>query len=163
MRRRPVTTIEDGQDRHARCNRLSGRRTVPWHTRAFHRLPALTSAAPLRPAAGKVTGWIGMVLFAVYRLGAPAGAPDVELACVVAALTGAGYALAFQGFGLEAVRRAPPEPRRGDGRLRGVPGFLDGAGRAAGGWLALHAGLGSVYLAERQGRSAAALAVEMAR
>ena len=70
------------------------------------------------------------------------------LACVGAALTGAGYALAFQGFGVEAVRRAPPESR--GAAMGGYVVFQDlsmAASGPLGGWLALYAGVASVYLA----------------
>lgn len=93
------------------------------------------------------------------------GAPNVELACAGAALTGAGYALAFQGFGVEAVRRAPPESR--GAAMGGYVVFQDFSMALAGplgGWLAVHAGLGSVYLAGAAGAiGAVALAVGMAR
>jgi predicted MFS family arabinose efflux permease len=38
-------------------------------------------------------------------------APSAMLAALGAALTGLGYSLVFPGFGVEAVRRAPPESR----------------------------------------------------
>ena len=75
-------------------------------------------------------------------------APGVALACVGAALTGAGYALAFQGFGVEAVRRAPPQSR--GAAMGGYVVFQDismGLAGPLGGWLALHASVGAVYLA----------------
>jgi MFS family permease len=70
------------------------------------------------------------------------------VACIGAALTGAGYALAFQGFGVEAVHRAPPESR--GSAMGGYVAFQDLSMALAGplgGWLALHAGLASVYMA----------------
>jgi MFS family permease len=75
-------------------------------------------------------------------------APTELLACVGAALTGAGYALAFQAFGVEAVRLTPPESR--GSAMGGYVVFQDLSMALAGplgGWLALHAGLASVYLA----------------
>lgn len=75
-------------------------------------------------------------------------APTAAVACVGAALTGAGYALAFQGFGVEAVRRAPPQSR--GAAMGGYVVFQDfsmGLAGPLGGWLALHAGLDSVFLA----------------
>jgi MFS family permease len=80
------------------------------------------------------------------------------LACLGAALTGAGYALAFQGFGVEAVRRAPPESR--GAAMGGYVVFQDlsmAASGPLGGWLALHAGVDSVYLAGSMGAVAAVL------
>ena len=85
------------------------------------------------------------------------------LACLGAALTGAGYALAFQGFGVEAARRAPPESR--GAAMGGYVVFQDlsmAASGPLGGWLALHAGLDAIYLAGAFGALAAvALAVWM--
>lgn len=76
------------------------------------------------------------------------GAADAAVACVGAALTGFGYSLAFPAFGVEAVRRAPPQAR---GVAMGAyVAFLDISlaitGPAAGG-IAADAGVGSVYLA----------------
>jgi len=76
------------------------------------------------------------------------GAPGPALACLGTALTGAGYALAFQGLGVEAVRRAPPQSR--GSAMGGYVVFQDismGLAGPLGGWLALHAGLGSVFMA----------------
>jgi predicted MFS family arabinose efflux permease len=93
------------------------------------------------------------------------GAPVAAVAWLGAAFTGAGYALAFQGFGVEAVRRAPPESR--GAAMAGYVVFQDlsmGLAAPLGGWLALQAGLDSVYLAGAIGAAAAvALAVWMQR
>ena len=86
--------------------------------------------------------------------------PGVVLACVGAALTGGGYALAFQGFGVEAVRRAPPQSR--GAATGGYVVFQDlsmGLSGPLGGWLALDAGLGAVYVA---GAAASLAAVVLA-
>ncbi len=87
------------------------------------------------------------------------------LACVGAALTGAGYALAFQGFGVEAVRRTPPEGR--GAAMGGYVVFQDlsmAASGPLGGWLAIYAGVQAVYLAGAVGAAAAVgLAVWMQR
>lgn len=92
-------------------------------------------------------------------------APSETLACVGAALTGAGYALAFQGFGVEAVRRAPPESR--GAAMGGYVAFQDlsmGLAGPLGGLLALQAGVASVYLAGTIGALASmALAMAMQR
>ena len=75
------------------------------------------------------------------------GAGNPVIAYVGAALTGWGYSLAFPGFGVEAVRRAPPESR---GVAMGAyVAFLDislgisgpALGAVAGAW-----GIGSIYL-----------------
>jgi MFS family permease len=71
-----------------------------------------------------------------------------SIACLGAALTGAGYSLAFQGFGVEAVNRAPPQSR--GSAMGGYVVFQDLSMALAGpfgGWLALQAGLDAVYLA----------------
>jgi len=76
------------------------------------------------------------------------GADTAALAYLGAALTGFGYSLAFPGFGVEAVRRAPPQSR---GVAMGAyVAFLDIAlgitgpalGAVAGAW-----NMGAVYLA----------------
>jgi MFS family permease len=76
------------------------------------------------------------------------GAPSPVLAWLGAGLTGAGYALAFQGFGVESVRRAPPQSR--GAAMGGYVVFQDfsmGLAGPLGGWLAVHAGLSSVFMA----------------
>jgi MFS family permease len=92
-------------------------------------------------------------------------APNELLACVGAALTGAGYALAFQAFGVEAVRLTPPESR--GAAMGGYVVFQDVSMALAGplgGWLALHAGISTVYLAGTIGSlGAVALAAWMQR
>ncbi|GGY26731.1 arabinose transporter [Paludibacterium paludis] len=88
------------------------------------------------------------------------GADTAVVAYLGTALTGFGYSLAFPGFGVEAVRRAPPQNR---GVAMGAyVAFLDislgvtgpALGAAAGVW-----GVSSVYLA---GAIAAALSVPVA-
>lgn len=92
-------------------------------------------------------------------------APIPAVACLGAALTGAGYALAFQGFGVESVRRAPPQSR--GAAMGGYVVFQDfsmGLAGPLGGWLALQAGLGAIFLAGALGSlGAAVLAVWMIR
>jgi MFS family permease len=74
-------------------------------------------------------------------------APSSALAGVGAALTGLGYALVFPGFGVEAVRRAPPEVR---GLAMGAyTACLDlalGVVSPVLGLIANGAGLGAVFL-----------------
>ncbi|MFK3707640.1 putative MFS family arabinose efflux permease [Raoultella sp. BIGb0138] len=87
-------------------------------------------------------------------------ADTLSLALLGAALTGFGYSLAFPGFGVEAVRRAPPQTR--SLAMGAYVAFLDVslaitaplAGALAGKW-----GIGSVYLA---GAIAVSLSVIMA-
>ena len=75
------------------------------------------------------------------------GADSPAIAYVGAALTGWGYSLAFPGFGVEAVRRAPPESR---GVAMGAyVAFLDislGITGPALGALAVAWGIGAIYL-----------------
>src|SRR5438445_270211 len=75
-------------------------------------------------------------------------APWSTLAFVGAALTGFGYSLVYPGFGVEAVRRAPPESR---GLAMGAyTAFLDvtlGFASPALGLIASVVGLGAVFLA----------------
>ncbi|MCT9810480.1 arabinose transporter [Acidovorax sp. Be4] len=76
------------------------------------------------------------------------GADSAPLAYLGAALTGFGYSLAFPGFGVEAVRRAPPQSR--GAAMGAYVAFLDislaitgpAAGAMAGAW-----GVDAVYLA----------------
>lgn len=88
------------------------------------------------------------------------GADTVSLAYLGAALTGFGYSLAFPGFGVEAVRRAPPQTR--SLAMGAYVAFLDIAlgitSPLAGAWAGAH-GVGSVYLA---GAIAVALALLVA-
>jgi MFS family permease len=74
-------------------------------------------------------------------------APSATIAFVGATITGAGYSLVYPGFGLEAVRRAPPEAK---GLAMGAfTAFLDlalGVATPALGLVADHAGLSSVFL-----------------
>jgi predicted MFS family arabinose efflux permease len=71
---------------------------------------------------------------------------SLALALTGAALTGFGYSLVYPGLGVEAVRAAPAENR---GLAMGAyTAFLDvalGFGTPALGFLADHAGLGSVF------------------
>lgn len=75
------------------------------------------------------------------------GADSAPLAYLGAALTGFGYSLAFPGFGVEAVRRAPPQSR--GAAMGAYVAFLDislgitgpAAGAIAGAW-----GVDAVYL-----------------
>lgn len=76
------------------------------------------------------------------------GAPGVLLACIGAGITGGGYAIGFQGFGVEAVRRAPAQSR--GAAMGAYVAFQDiamGLGVPLGGVLAQVAGIGSVYVA----------------
>lgn len=74
--------------------------------------------------------------------------PSEIWAAVGAVLTGIGYSLVYPGFGVEAVRRAPPQSR---GLAMGAyTAFLDvalGLGSPALGLIAGSAGLGAVFLA----------------
>jgi MFS family permease len=74
-------------------------------------------------------------------------APTSALVFVGAAVTGLGYSLVYPGFGVEAVRRAPPEAR---GLAVGAyTAFLDlalGIANPGLGLIASRAGLGSVFL-----------------
>lgn len=75
------------------------------------------------------------------------GADSAPLAYLGAALTGFGYSLAFPGFGVEAVRRAPPQSR--GAAMGAYVAFMDislgitgpAAGAIAGAW-----GVEAVYL-----------------
>jgi MFS family permease len=76
------------------------------------------------------------------------GAPGAVIACIGATLTGGGYGLAFQSFGVEAVRRAPVQNR--GGAMGAYVAFQDismGLAAPLGGILAQATGLASVYLA----------------
>ena len=88
------------------------------------------------------------------------GAGSPLMAYLGAALTGFGYSLAFPGFGVEAIKRAPPQTR---GLAMGAyVAFLDialGISSPLAGALAGAAGVGSVYLA---GAVAVAMSVVVA-
>jgi MFS family permease len=76
------------------------------------------------------------------------GAPGAVLACIGATLTGGGYGLGFQSFGVEAVRRAPAQNR--GSAMGAYVAFQDismGLSAPLGGLLAQATGLASVYLA----------------
>jgi MFS family permease len=110
---------------------------------------------------------VALVSVLVLALGQLAiwAAPGALLAWAGAALTGAGYALAFQGFGVEAIRRAPPQSR--GAAMGGYVVFQDfsmGLAGPLGGLLALHAGVEAVYLAGAAGALVSAgLALAMMR
>ncbi|MDQ1923083.1 arabinose transporter [Massilia pseudoviolaceinigra] len=75
-------------------------------------------------------------------------APSALLACAGAAITGFGYSLAFPGFGVEAVRRAPPQSRAA--AMGAYVAFLDMSLAVSGplaGLVAMRWEVGSVYLA----------------
>jgi MFS family permease len=87
-------------------------------------------------------------------------ADHVLLAYAGAALTGFGFSLAFPGFGVEAVRRAPPQSR--GAAMGAFMAFLDislGITGPAAGAIASAAGVSTVYLA---GAGAVALAAIVA-
>ncbi len=74
-------------------------------------------------------------------------AASVTVAAAGAALTGLGYALVFPSFGVEAVRRAPPESR--GSAMGAYTACLDlalGVSGPALGLVAGHAGLGAVFV-----------------
>ena len=75
-------------------------------------------------------------------------APSPALALIGAALTGFGWSLVYPGFGIEAVRRAPPEQR---GLAMGAyTAFLDlalGIASPVLGLIASRAGISAVFLA----------------
>lgn len=84
-------------------------------------------------------------------------APHPALAWVGAALGGGGYGLGFQGFGLEAVQRTPPQSR--GSAMGAYVIFQDismGLAPPLGGLLARVAGLDAVYLAAAVGALASA-------
>jgi MFS family permease len=74
-------------------------------------------------------------------------APSAALVFVGSAITGVGYSLVYPGFGVEAVRLAPPEAK---GLAMGAfTAFLDlslGVSSPALGLVASHTGLNSVFL-----------------
>jgi len=75
------------------------------------------------------------------------GADTAPLAYMGAALTGFGYSLAFPGFGVEAMRRAPPQTRAL--AMGAYVAFLDislGITSPLAGMLAANCGISAVYL-----------------
>lgn len=105
---------------------------------------------------------VALVSVAIEALGQVLiwGADGAALAYLGAALTGLGYSLAFPGFGVEAVRRAPPQTR--SLAMGAYVAFMDislGATSPLAGALADAHGIASVYLA---GAIAVALAMGVA-
>ncbi len=92
-------------------------------------------------------------------------APHPVVAWAGAALVGGGYGLAFQGLGVEAVRRAPPQSR--GSAMGAYIVFQDvamGLAPPLGGVLAASAGLEAVYLAAAIGAvGSAAVAIALMR
>ncbi|MBL0425637.1 arabinose transporter [Ramlibacter alkalitolerans] len=85
-------------------------------------------------------------------------APHPALAWLGAALTGAGYGIGFQGFGVEAVKRSPPQSR--GAAMGAYVLFQDitmGIAPPLNGWLARVAGLDAVFLGGAVGALGAAL------
>jgi predicted MFS family arabinose efflux permease len=75
-------------------------------------------------------------------------APTAWVACAGALLAGGGYAIGFQGFGVEAVNRTPPQSR--GSAMGAYVAFQDvcmGLAAPLGGVLAHAAGVDAVYLA----------------
>jgi MFS family permease len=90
------------------------------------------------------------------------GASVLWLAWAGAALAGGGYGLGFQGFGVEAVRRAPPQSR--GSAMGAYVIFQDvsmGLAPPLGGALANAAGLDAVYLAAAIGALGSAVVAGM--
>ena len=92
-------------------------------------------------------------------------APSAALVFVGSAITGVGYSLVYPGFGVEAVRLAPPEAK---GLAMGAfAAFLDlslGVSSPALGLVASHTGLNSVFLVSTVVvLSAAAIAAHLMR
>ena len=92
-------------------------------------------------------------------------APAPVVAWLGAMLAGGGYGLGFQGFGVEAVKRAPPQSR--GSAMGAYVIFQDvsmGLAPPLGGMLAQVAGLDAVYVAAAMGAlGAAAVALVLAR
>jgi MFS family permease len=85
-------------------------------------------------------------------------APDPAVAWLGAALTGAGYGIGFQGFGVEAVKRSPPQSR--GAAMGAYVMFQDltmGIAPPLNGALASVAGLDAVFLGGALGALGAAL------
>jgi MFS family permease len=75
-------------------------------------------------------------------------APSAAWAVAGAALTGLGYSLVYPALGVEAVRRAPPQSTAlAMGAYTACLDLALGLGTPALGLLAVHAGLGAVFLA----------------
>ena len=93
------------------------------------------------------------------------GAPMPALAWLGAALAGGGYGLGFQGFGVEAIKRAPPQSR--GSAMGAYVAFQDiamGLAPPLGGVLAQAAGLDAVYIAAAvMALGAAAVSLAMLR
>jgi MFS family permease len=84
-------------------------------------------------------------------------APAPDIAWIGAALTGAGYGIGFQAFGVEAVKRSPPQSR--GAAMGAYVMFQDltmGIAPPLNGWIARNAGLDSVFLGGALGALAAA-------
>jgi hypothetical protein len=89
-------------------------------------------------------------------------APVPVVAWIGAMLAGGGYGLGFQGFGVEAVKRAPPQSR--GSAMGAYVIFQDvsmGLAPPLGGVLAQFAGLDAVYVAAAMGALGAAMVAAM--
>lgn len=111
---------------------------------AFAAVRVVGGRLPDRLGAGRVA--LGSLLLEAAGLGLIALAGGPLPAVIGATLVGAGYSLVYPGFGLQVVRRTPPEFRAL--AMGGFTACLDlalGLGGPVLGWLAERAGLGAAF------------------